>query len=319
MSEQKIKKEPVSASKKSVNNPSFEEITNEIETLKAEINMLEQEELAVAKAKSRQDSATLSKAGIKKPKEIKRKHFSKKDFARNGTRIHCVPIPKKAFKYMSADDKRLFGETTRPFAISAFIQALLIIGIFAAVAGYAFSNMKTGTEIIYVVLAYFVAALLIIKPSNILEGYTNVWTGANIYSFWDWLFYMLSIIVWYASFLFTFLIKMLFIVLKMERKLAQASMPRVGMPEGIGYNHIIQQGLEIDELARLSNQFDEMLYNQAKQDADRWLSETQDYINELENAKVGESVEVQEAAQRQIEEAQDQMATLQQRLEWLED
>ncbi|MBO4936937.1 MAG: hypothetical protein J6C90_01280, partial [Clostridia bacterium] len=179
--------------------------------------------------------------------------------------------------------------------------------------------MKTGTEIMYVVLAYFVAALLIIKPSNILEGYTNVWTGANIYSFWDWLFYMLSIIVWYASFLFTFLIKMLFIVLKMERKLAQASMPRVGMPEGIGYNHIIQQGLEIDELARLSNQFDEMLYNQAKQDADRWLSETQDYINELENAKVGESVEVQEAAQRQIEEAQDQMATLQQRLEWLED
>ena len=261
---------------------SVEEVKNEVIESEAKIteNPVIEESNGFEEEERKFEKADDEEIDITREKRPKGQRFggkwypSKSWFSTNGVPIKEIPIEKRTLKRLSDEQKYVFALAT--FAIVK-IKALFIIFAFIVSLVIGFSASASAGEpmgfAITIALLMIVGGFIVIKPAKLIDGFTIV-NGTfkdriDLPFYWDLIFYVAWLIgsVWslFATFILT--------LFDMTRREKMLSLPRVGVPQNIGFDDMIDVYAAYERACSVDDAFNQFSANAAKRDYDRKQSE----------------------------------------------
>lgn len=207
---------------------------------------------------------------------------SKGWFSANGVPVKEIPVDKRTLKSMSDEQKYVVAlasfaivKAKAIFIILTFIIAL-IIGFSASSAagdpmGYVFT----------IIILLFVGGFLVMKPAKLIDGFTIV-NGSfkdriGLPFYWDLIFALASLIATVWSFFPNFVL----ILFDMTRREKMLSMPRVGVPQNIGFDDMIYVYSAYERACSIDDAFNQATAAAAKRSYDRKQSDIESYKTQV--------------------------------------
>ena len=199
---------------------------------------------------------------------------SKAWFSANGVPVKEIPVDKRTLKHLSDEQKYVVALAT--FAIVK-IKALFIIAAFIASLIIGFSASASAGDpmgyAITIAILMFVGGFIVIKPAKLIDGFTIV-NGTfkdriGLPFYWDFIFAVASFIGSFWSLFATFIL-MLFDMTRREKML---SMPRVGVPQNIGFDDMIDVYSAYERACSVEDAFNQSAAAAAKRNYDAKQSE----------------------------------------------
>ena len=199
---------------------------------------------------------------------------SKAWFSANGVPVKEIPVDKRTLKRLSDEQKYVVALAT--FAIVK-IKAIFIIVAFIAslIIGFT-ASASAGDPMGYAItiaLLMVVGGFIVIKPAKLIDGFTIV-NGTfkdriGLPFYWDMIFAVASIIGSFWSLFATFIL----ILFDMTRREKMLSMPRVGVPQNIGFDDLIDVYSAYERACSIEDAFNQSAAAAAKRNYDAKQSE----------------------------------------------
>lgn len=212
---------------------------------------------------------------------------SKGWFAENGIPVKEIPVDKRTLKSMSDEQKYVVALST--FSILK-IKAIFIIVTFIVclTVGFTVSATADGDGfwgyVFTVLIMLFGVGFIVTKPARLIDGFTIV-NGTfkdriGLPWYWDLVFAVASFIggIW------SFFPSVIFILFDMTRREKMMSLPRVGVPQNIGMDDMIDVYSAYERACSIDDAFRQSAAASAKRDYDRKQSELDSFKTSVSNS-----------------------------------
>lgn len=212
---------------------------------------------------------------------------SKGWFAENGIPVKEIPVDKRTLKSMSDEQKYVIALST--FSILK-IKAIFIIVTFIVclTVGFTVSATADGDGfwgyVFTVLIMLFGVGFIVTKPARLIDGFTIV-NGTfkdriGLPWYWDLVFAAASVIgsIW------SFFPSVIFILFDMTRREKMMSLPRVGVPQNIGMDDMIDVYSAYERACSIDDAFRQSAATSAKREYDRKQNELDSLKTSVSNS-----------------------------------
>ena len=205
-------------------------------------------------------------------------------WAQNGYSLTQIPLEESKICEFDTPIKGISALAT--WSLIKSRVPIILIKLVAVLACIIYGIVAGGESAIAIYIGFIGGMFLFIKDAQLIRGFETL-NNVEDFVYFPWWFIIIKLYIIYASLIATGIVSLfLSLLLKMEKRSKLMMMPRIVMPNGVGYDSVIETALEYENSASWLQSMDESLAFSQKEAYENKINELNKLKRELHDTTV---------------------------------